>query len=146
MCVHQRLFFVTSRALNLVQSVSFDPFRCLTFFTSLFSTSDSIYLFRNCTNIYLPERSNCSPNSLTTLAHNNNDNINSNNNNKPQHFTVVVSSPIKHDSANTPLSYWSTNLELLFWTYTWICGRSFNRTEWYFLARCLLFHNEPAVV
>jgi hypothetical protein len=71
--------------------------------------------FKKCTNIYLlpfhqqspsdvliykPERSKASPNSLTSLAHNNN-----NNKNKPQDFTVVASSPIKHDSENTPLSY-----------------------------------------
>lgn len=44
----------TNLVLNLVQSVSFDPFRFLTFFTSLFSASASIYLFGSCTNFYMP--------------------------------------------------------------------------------------------
>jgi len=57
----------------------------------------------------MPEHSNCLTNSLISLANtnsnNNNNNNNSNNSNKPQDFTVVASSPITHDSQNTPLSY-----------------------------------------
>jgi hypothetical protein len=58
---------------------------------------------------------------------------------------VVASSPIKHDSENTPLSYWNKSLTI-FWTRTCLCGWCCEITAQYLLAKSLLLRSEPAVI